>query len=387
MPASNLKVLLFSGDYWPDSGGIATHVYYLARALTRKGADVTVIGGHREPITRALQSVASTPLLKEITLLKAGPRGVRGVIFALRALWILFLRRREAWNVVHFHNFLPDALIAGLSGWPKSQARIMTNHSSLMLEMLDQGRSLILLKALVSRVDGIIGPSPELTDKSRFIQTGSQVVRYIPNGVDVELFRPGEPSSRAYRLLKSQPSQKIILAVRRHDPKCGLIYLVRAAEQILRKDNNVLFCLVGHGEQTGLLRRMVDDRGLEAHFRFLGTVRHEVLPSIFRTAYVSVLPSIYEAVSLSGLESMACGVPVIGTRVGGIPEFVHDGITGLLIEPTAPDAIAEAAIELIENPPRRDRMGQAARALVVEEYSWDRVAESTLNFYKSLLGP
>ncbi|MGH9428815.1 MAG: glycosyltransferase [Terriglobia bacterium] len=96
------------------------------------------------------------------------------------------------------------------------------------------------------------------------------------------------------------------------------------------------------------------------------------------------MPSLYEAVSLSGLESLSCSVPVIGTRVGGIPEFVLHEDTGLLVEPRSPEALADILITILAHPELRAYMSRRGRALAFEYYSCDPVARRTLDFYTHL---
>jgi glycosyltransferase involved in cell wall biosynthesis len=142
----------------------------------------------------------------------------------------------------------------------------------------------------------------------------------------------------------------------------------------------VLF-LAGDGPETPHLKRLGNELGLGSGLRFLGSVSNADLPPLYKAAWVSILPSLYEAVSLSGLESLACGVPVVGTRVGGIPEIVLDGITGILVPPRSPEALAAAILDLVGNAERRHAMGEEARRLVVREYTWEIIAKRTLEFY------
>lgn len=381
-----MKILFFSTDYWPDIGGIAAHVYYLSRALAEAGADVTVVGGHLAPISRSLNKPGGPGVFREITIQRKGPRFLRSLWFLLRAWWVLHRLQYKEWDVVHYHNFLIDGLLLGVLEWPKAKARVMTNHSDILLKVLDRRKNPFMLRLLVRRVNGIIGPSPELRDKSRVIQHPGQMLVYIPNGVDTKHFTPGLPTPESYQLLQATPEQKIILAVRRHDPKCGLDYLLKAVPKVVAKHSESVFCLVGDGVQTVALKQLAADLEIENFVRFLGRMSHEKLPLAFLAAYCSVIPSIYEAVSLSGLESLACGIPVIATKVGGNPEYVKPGHTGLLVEPYSADALADTLNYLLENPEERDRMAAGCVSFVAENFSWEAVAKQTLDFYYSLMG-
>lgn len=380
-----MKILFFSVDYWPDPGGIAAHVYYLSRALAEAGADVTVVGGHLAPISHPSDKPQGAGTFREITIQRKGPRIFRGLWFLLRAWKVLNRLANEEWDVIHYHNFLPDGLLLGLLAWPKAKVRVMTNHSDILLKALDRGKNPLIFRKVVRRVNGIIAPSPELRDKSQIIQHHGQILAYIPNGVDIKRFTPGLPTAKSYQLLQATPEQKIILAVRRHDPKCGLDYLIQAIPKIVARHPEAVFCLIGDGVQTAELKRLVAELRIDKFVKFLGRMSHETLPLAFRAAYCSVLPSIYEAVSLSGLESLACGIPVVGTKVGGIPEFVKPGHTGLLVEPYSADALADALNYLLDNPEERDKMAEECAQFVAKNFSWEVAARKTLDFYYSLM--
>jgi glycosyltransferase involved in cell wall biosynthesis len=309
---------------------------------------------------------------------------MRGLLFLLQAFLVLRKLSREKWDVVHFHNFIPDGLFLGVLDWPNAKIRVMTNHSSQYLQAIAAKRSTLWRRLLTRRVRGFIAPSEELRDGTGRIMTSRQVVRYIPNGVDLERFTPGEATERALEALGVGRSQTLVLSIRRHTPKCGLDYLLRAIPSVVRERPDVVFCLVGSGEETGRLRQIAAELEVEAHTRFPGIIFHDELPDILRAAYLTVLPSLYEAVSLAGLESMACGVPVIGTRVGGIPAFVIDQETGLLVEPRSSHALAEAVLTLLRAPDLRRSMSVASRELVVQKFSWHSVAERVMDFYAEL---
>jgi glycosyltransferase involved in cell wall biosynthesis len=380
-----MKILLFSADYWPDPGGIAAHVYYLSRALAEAGADVTVVGGYLAPIPHPPDKPTGPGIFREITIQRKGPRLFRGLWFLLRSWQTLNRLASERWDVIHYHNFLPDGFLLGLLPWPKAKIRVMTNHSDILLKAIDRRKNPIIFRWTVRQVNGIIAPSPELRDKSDVIQHPGQVITYIPNGVDISRFTPGPVISEAYKLLQVTPEQKVILAVRRHDPKCGLPFLLQAIPYVITRHPDAVFCLIGDGEQTNELKQLANHLKLGNSVKFLGRMSHDKLPIVLRGAYCTVLPSVYEAVSLAGLESLACGVPVVGTNVGGIPEIVKPHQTGILVEPQSARALAEGLNYLLEHPKERDEMSAFSRKFVIENFSWEAVAKKTISFYELLI--
>jgi glycosyltransferase involved in cell wall biosynthesis len=384
-PTAALKILMFSGDYWPNGGGIANHVTQISRALADQGVTAVVIGGFHG----RLPADTETPRLagdcsRVILVPRKGPRIIRGVVFLFRVLLWLFRLSFEKWDVVHFHNFVPDGLLLGVLNWPRAMVRVMTNHSSQYLKALARGQSMLPYRLLSRSIVGFVAPSEELAACTTPIMRPGQRVRYIANGVDTDVFAPGEPTAKAYSFLGVNNGSSIILAIRRHVPKCGLEYLVRAMPSVVAQHPEAVLCLVGKGEQTAALKSLTESLGMRKHILFPGAIDHASLPDVVRTAYVTVLPSLYEAVSLAGLESLACGVPVIGTRVGGIPTFVHDRKTGILVEPRSPEALAGAIDQLLRDPALRDQMAKAGRDLVVHQFTWDRAARQLLDYYRDL---
>ena len=381
-----MKVLMFSGDYWPDAGGIASHVGHMARALTRQGIRVTVIGGHLKPVRQVSVGESSqSKNLHEVMIRRTGPRGVRLAWFLLRAYRELSRMASQEWDIVHYHNFVPDGILLGLSNWPRAVERVMTNHSDVLLRALDKGTSLAPFRLLLRSVTGVIAPSQELKEKSELLLRQGQRCTYIPNGVDVSVFTPGPVEPHFLAALGVGSGNKVILATRRHDPKCGLDLLLRAVPLVIRAHPEAIFCLIGDGPQTSALRRLSVELGVDKWVRFQGYIQHDRLPGYYRASYLSVLPSVYEAVSLSGLESLACATPVIGTKVGGIPEFVHDGRTGVLVEPGSPSELARAITWMLEHPGVRETMAAEGPREVSANFSWEKAAMSTVSFYSELL--
>jgi glycosyltransferase involved in cell wall biosynthesis len=379
---TTFKILMFSADYPPDLGGISGHVYRLSRALASQGAYVTVVGGHVLP---APTSDVVQPMLREVRIRRAGPRGFRAAWFVGRAKRFLRSLQKEEWDVLHYHNIFPDGLV--LRNFREAKIRIFTNHSDAFLRAHKSGRKRRWYHWLTAGASGIIAPSEEIAEKSHdFFEGNGAKIQYIPNGVDTSLFTPGPRTGSAAARLGARPGEDIILlAVRRHDPKCGLDYLIRAMPAVLAFEPRALLCMVGDGSEGPRLKSLAGEMGCAERIRFIGRLENEKIPALYRAAYLSVLPSIFEAVSLSGLEALASGCPVVGTRVGGIPAFVHDGETGLLVEPKSPSSLAEGICRLLGGPALREQMALRGRALVEQQFSWDSIARRTIEFYQERL--
>jgi len=173
----------------------------------------------------------------------------------------------------------------------------------------------------------------------------------------------------------------------------GIFVLLEALNHVCRQIPRVRLLIVG-GVVSGKAGCLVKERlntlmtkyQLQGHVEFLGTVPHQNMPTIYRLCDVCVVPSFYETFGIASIEAMACSKPVIASRVGGIPEVVVDGETGLLVPPRDPQALSEAMLALAQDQVLRRRMGETGRAWVKERFDVLTVAQQNLRLYADLLG-
>jgi glycosyltransferase involved in cell wall biosynthesis len=221
-------------------------------------------------------------------------------------------------------------------------------------------------------------------------------ISVIPNGIDLARFEsaPAPSTLRAeYALDAGTP---VVLLVSRLVPRKGIEHFLEAAARVLRQIPEARFVIVGE-PATPRVRpdgtRETSFRAvLEAQAARLGVSRHVVftglrrdIPALMAEAAVSVLPSLSEGLSNVLLESMAMGAPVVATRVGGAPEVIEHGVSGLLVPPGAPAELARAIVALHPPRPRAPRLGRAARGVVTERYSLERMVHDTTREYHRLL--
>jgi glycosyltransferase involved in cell wall biosynthesis len=393
-----MNIVTVSEDCFPQIGGIATHVQGLSGALLRAGHSVHVITRRRDvPNFRNLhvrsrrfdyQGIPTTA----IPLVYSPRNSLRRT--QLRTRFALAAARRivrDRAHVVTFHHYLDDPdIVRGLRRW---RPLVFTNHSSQFLAALERGEHAALLRR-IDCADAVIAPSRELVQATIACGYPEGATFYVPNGVDPSAFRP-DPSARArvcaaYGLEASLP---IVLCARRPVEKNGVIHFVHALERLARSGVRVSVLFAGTSPEpqpdepayTTELREAIHALPGGVHRRLLGGVPNESMPELQAAADVGVLPSLVEATSIAGLESMACGTPLVGTTVGGIPEIVRDGETGRLVPPADPAALAAALQELIADPARRSAMGAAARAIVEREFSWDVIARRSVEIYQRVL--
>lgn len=213
-------------------------------------------------------------------------------------------------------------------------------------------------------------------------------VHVIPQGVDPARFHPGPPDTMWRARLSSNPAEPIIGIVGRIDPEKGIHTVVKSMLMLEGPARSSHLAVVGapaldDGTYEAELRAEAE-KALGDRCRFVGSV--DDVPTVLRSLDVLINASTSEPFGLSVLEAQACGVPVIGTHSGGIPEFVTDGETGLLVTPGQADALAVGLNRLFGTRGLRNKLTIAARNSVVAHYSLAARAEAIARLYGSLLG-
>ncbi|MEO7147348.1 MAG: glycogen synthase [Terrimesophilobacter sp.] len=226
-------------------------------------------------------------------------------------------------------------------------------------------------------------------------------VSVVHNGIDLERWKPNR-DDELVGSLGIDVNRPTVVFVGRITRQKGLPFLLQAIDKL---DTDVQVVLCAGAPDTPEILKEVQERVAELQSRRSGVVwldrllSHQEIVAVLSTATTFVCPSIYEPLGIVNLEAMACGIPVVGTATGGIPEVVDDGVTGRLVslaqaddgtgQPVDPDRfiadLAGALSEVLDDPIRARMMGQAGRARVEREFGWDKIANSTKALYESLL--
>jgi glycosyltransferase involved in cell wall biosynthesis len=204
----------------------------------------------------------------------------------------------------------------------------------------------------------------------------------IPNACQAASVTPSQ-MRRTSQALGLEPSQPVITLVGRLSPEKGAQYLLQAAPQVLAAQSAARFLIVGEGPQRAELEALTRRLGLAGAVRFLG-YRDDV-SVLLALSSVVVVPSLREAFGLILLEAMAQARPVVATRVGGIPEVVEDGLTGRLVPPADPVALAQAILGLLQNPEAAASMGRRGQTVVAELFSPALMTQRVMSVYGRIL--
>jgi glycosyltransferase involved in cell wall biosynthesis len=294
-----------------------------------------------------------------------------GLIFALRRLL-----RSEGVQVLHSHNFAPliyGSLAARLCGI----GTVNTRHGRAALKTHP------LIWALTDRVVAVSEDARR--ELMRHNRIRADKVRVIINAIDLTRYKAEGPP---------QPERRRELGIPAHVPLCGIVGRLSAekdhrtlllALDVLRKSGSLAhLVIVGGGPLEGELKSLVESLGLSESVHFLG-FRSDVA-QLLPLFDVFVLSSTEEGISLTLIEAMAAGLPIVATRVGGNPEVVVEGETGVLIEAGQPEALASALESLLGDPDRRTRMGLRGREVATQRFDIKRLIDEYQAIYTEI-GP
>lgn len=360
-----------------DVGGAETHLAQVLPRLVADGFEIAVHtltgrGALAAPLEAAGVRVIAPPGSEAGA--KAGGFVGRG-LRALRAGLSLARFMRE-WrpDVVHF--FLPESYLVGapIALLASNAKRVMSRRS---LNDYQTKHPLLakLERALHKRMDALLGNSAAVT--AQLIEEGAphDRVHLIRNGIDLARFANPKPVPR--------PAEKVVIAcVANLIPYKGHADLIDALAQVPREPTWELWC-AGRDDGIGAaLQARAQAAGIGDRVKLLGA-RNDV-PDLLAAADLAVLASHEEGFPNAVLEAMAARRAVVGTRVGGIPEAIDDGKTGLIVPPRDPAALGAALVRFIVDIPLRTAMSDAGRARVEVEFSVDACAVAYAAFYRGL---
>jgi glycosyltransferase involved in cell wall biosynthesis len=197
-------------------------------------------------------------------------------------------------------------------------------------------------------------------------------------GVDATQFRPLDHVARVPGRLITTASADV--------PMKGLAPLLEAVAKVRTERDDVELTVIGRPRDGSTIPGVIRRLGLDDVVTFVTGVPDERIVELYAEAEVAVVPSLYEGFSLPAVEAMACGVPLVGTTGGAIPEVAGThGETALLVPPNDPGALASSILEMLDDPALRDRIGEAGRQRVLERFTWKACAEGTAAEYERLL--
>jgi len=399
----NLRVAVMSVHTCPlaapggkETGGMNVYVRETSRELARMGVHVDVFTRSQNP---TIPRVVALGHGARVIHLPAGPEAPMEREAVHRHLDrfvqdVDAFRRGEGleYDLIHAHYWLSG--VAGLA--------LRASWGTPLVQMF---HTLGRLKNTVAQQPAEVEPALRIAEESRLVAEADRVVAanvverahlvwyygadadrvsVIPCGVDTELFQPMRRD--AAKDLLELPPTPMLLYVGRLQPIKGLETLLEAMSRL---DRATRLLIIGgdHDEpdngHAAHLRARIAALGLGPRVRFLGAQPQRRLRLFYAAADATVMPSYYESFGMVALEAMACGSPVVASRVGGLTTTIRDGVTGHLVPEGDPAALAERLTAVLADPAEQERLGREA-ARWAAEHRWPCVAESVCRLYADL---
>jgi glycosyltransferase involved in cell wall biosynthesis len=341
----------------------SVHTQKWAHFFAERGNDVHIISFRPAAITGVQVHYVATPLGKLGYLLGAGR--------------IRKLVQHIAPDILHAHHATSYGLMGAMadyhpyiiSSWGSDV--IWSPHQFFVFDRI--------LRYNFRRADMVTATSRMLAEATAIFCPPVTKVHIIPFGVDTNAFAP---SPRTY-----QNKSLIIGTVKTLRPRYGIRELILAFQRIADAFPTVRLMIVGGGEQHAELQALLVNLNLENRITLTGQVDHKYVPEYLRSFDIFVVPSLThrESFGVAAVEASASGLPVVASQVGGLPEVVLDGKTGLLVPPGDIDALATAISRLLADSALRARMGQAGRQFVLDHYRWEDNAKLMEQLYNKVL--
>jgi len=387
-----MRICFISPSYLPTTGGTEVAIYELGKRLVDRGCEITLVTPSPDsiltyeddsgmviyripvPVEMLLMSpqhyygrLFPPPITSICALIKIIKSNKLGEIDILHQFHIFYLGA----TCVFAKKLLGKPLVTSLMGWDTY------DPIHPLPKFLNP-----YLTYVMNNSDVIVSPVKRTLS---YIKQVCKKVKIIPHGVDAARFNANIDGSKYRRKMRVKKDESLVLSVQRLVQRKGTEYLIYAIRFVIEENPKVKFAIIGDGPEKARLIELTKKLKIAKNLTFLGFVNSEELPKYYSACDIFVLHSLYEQFGIVLVEAMACGKPVVSTKVGAIPEVVDDGKTGFLVEPKNPKQLAEAILKLANDERLRNRLGKEGRRKVEQKYDWNIIAEKYMNEYKQLI--
>ena len=403
-----LRIALLGYRSAPHSGGQGIYLKYLSRSLAKLGHQVTVISGPPYPelddsvafvelpsldlYQHGLRSVTPRQLLNRLNRIEWFSKLTGGFaepwLFGERfTRW--YADREGSFDVIHDNQTLADGILkvqggktplvttihhpitrdyaVALAAEPKWYIRLLIHRLHGFLRMQ---------KRVAKRLNAVVTVSEaSAIDIAADFAVKPEAISVMPLGVDIDVFRPLPGVEREpYRLITTASADA---------PLKGLPILLKAMALLRPQFPELTLTLIGKPKADGETRRLIDALDLEDAIDYRHGISTEEMVTCYAKATVAVVPSLYEGFGLPAIEAMACGVPLVSTDGGALPEVV--GEAGKLVVAGDEQALAFAIGGLLSSSSEREQLAEAGVERAIQEYCWDRCAERMVAYYREVI--
>lgn len=420
MKQRKIGILLVNGPLPPPYGGVATYLAHALPYLARNGFDIhTVIdsrpadpgvydsfekagihihygGGSR--LQKATRIIKRAPLWISTSLRSGVPaalflKTVKSIVSWIDASEQVL--RQHPIDIIHAYDYpwVQGFVAAHLAKKYKKKfvqttfGEIVPHKEELVHHDEEGDRYRSFVQYVLQQADLIVSLSNHCASEAQFVGVPRDKVRVTYWGVDTNHFHP-KLDGRALRQHYELGDAPIILFLGQVRPRKGPQVVLEAMPSIVHRHPNAKYLVVG--PDYGMLEQLqqrAHTLGVDKNVLFTGGKPHEELPAFYAASDIFVFPTCtpIECLGLSMIQAMACGKPVVGSRINGIPEVIVDGETGFLVKPNNADELGERITTLLSDQSLRERMGTAGRARAVNQFNQDILVRELEEAYRSVM--
>lgn len=371
-----MKILQTPVRFFPAIGGVEKYVLDLSTQLVKAGHEVNVICADEPKSNNKFINGISITRLKYLFK-------VTNTNITLKLPFEIYKRK---FDVIHTHMPTPwSADISILMGKFMKKKTVITIHNdidktSFISKIITEIylHSVFLLSLSLVDVIIIVNKDWERT----FTNTGGILKRYqhkikvLPNGVDVNIFKP-------LNILKEKNTVLFVSILDKHHKYKGLDYLLESIVLVKKKIPNVKLIVVGEGELKSPYIEKTKELGIEKNVEFLGEKKENELVKLYNKSSVFVLPSTeIEGFGIVAIEAMACGVPIIATNVVGVASEIKEENCGIIIKSKSSKVLSESILKILKNSKIAKKMSDSGISLVKGRFNWSFISLNVINIYK-----
>lgn len=367
-----MKILLVCQEFPPITGGVSVFLQNICIQLSHLGHNVDVLTPFREG-GQQMHMGQKYRIYQYKNL-----RFLSSIVPFYHLLPLYFKKKYDLIFIGHFitTNVLGVLFLKKILGIPY----VILSHGNDLHYSISNWMDKPVAYQILSNASLILSNSSATAEQVR--KKGySGTIEILHPGANVTKFRPKIETTEIVRRYNLE-GRRVILSVSRLVARKGHDCVLHALSKVVKKIPNIIYLIVGTGEEESRLRNLVLELSLEQYVTFAGYIKKDVLPAVYCAADIFVMPSFvrdgghdYEGFGIVYSEANACGKPVIGGKSGGIEDAVIDGETGLLVEPLNTDKIAGAIIRLLTDVEYAKQLGENGRRRVEKELSWEKVGE------------